>query len=92
MTNDLETRLLARAGEEGVRSSDDFVRGGKCVMELLWRDAAEEPAAGRELIVRCGSGVKVYPNPANSRMAWPSFVRITRTVFWAYSEDILPET
>lgn len=63
---------------------------GNRTIESLWHDAEEEPEAGRELITRSSKGIKVYPNPKNSHMAWPFFTRISRISSWLYSEDLLP--
>ena len=60
-------------------------------IEDLWHDAKEEPAPGREIITRNVKGIKVYPNPKNSKTSWEFFRRIAKVDFWAYSEDILPK-
>ena len=57
----------------------------------VWHQAAEEPAPGREIILRTSKGMKVHPNTTKSLMAWSYFIRITRAESWAYSEDFLPD-
>ena len=69
-------------------SADD---DSKRTIQGLWRDATEEPEAGRELITLSSKGIKVYPNPKNNRMAWPFFTRISRITSWFYSDELLPE-
>ena len=61
------------------------------LINSLWKDAEEEPEAGRELITRNAKGIKIYPNPKNSQTSWEFFRRIAKVDSWAYSEDILPK-
>lgn len=91
MTQDFETRLLTQAETEAVQSKDDFVRGGKTAIGLLWHSVEEEPTSGRELLLKTDKGLKVYPNPKNSQTAWQFFVRISHATAWAVSDDVLPE-
>lgn len=72
--------------DESTSAYDDSKR----IIQGLWRDAAEEPEAGRELITLSSKGIKVYPNPKNNRMAWPFFKRISRITSWFYSDELLP--
>ncbi len=73
--------------DESTSADDDSKR----TIHGLWRDASEEPEAGRELITLSSKGIKVYPNPKNNRMAWPFFTRISRITSWFYSDELLPE-
>ena len=65
-----------------------FLKGGRMLLELLWHESNEEPQAGRELIVKSSRGTKVYPNHLNTKMSWQCFVRITRVLEWAYSDEL----
>lgn len=91
MTENLETRLLAQAEAEAVQNKDDFVRGGKAAIDLLWNSVEEEPDSGKELLLQTDKGLKVYPNPKNSQTAWQFFVRISHAKAWAVSDELLPE-
>lgn len=90
MTQNLESRLLALAEADAAQSTDDFVRGGKAAIGLLWHSMDEEPVSGKELLLRTEKGIKVYPNPMNSRTSWQFFARISHATAWAASDDILP--
>lgn len=91
MTQDLESRLLAQAEEEKIQSTEDFVRGGKAAINLLWHSVEEEPEAEKELLLQTEKGLKVYPNPKNSKTSWMFFVRISRAKAWAVAEDLLAD-
>ena len=91
MTENLESRLLARAEAEAVQNKDDFVRGGKAAIDLLWHSVEEEPDSGKVLLLQTDKGLKVYPNPKNSQTAWQFFVRISHARAWAVSDELLPE-
>ena len=76
--------------EYSISTQDAYMRGAMLFIELLWNPASKKPDPGREIITICPKGMKIYPNPANTKMAWEFFVRISRVTEWAYSEDILP--
>jgi len=87
--------------EEYINGYLDGVRGnvhiayinGQCsYASLAWHTPDVVPEPGRELIVIGRKGIKIYPNPANGKMAWDFFVRISRMECWMYSEDILPDS
>ena len=59
MTENLESRLLAQAEAEAVENKDDFVRGGKAAINLLWHSVEEEPDSGKELLLQTDKGMKV---------------------------------
>lgn len=83
----IECVALEKSTLDESTSADDV---SKRTIHGLWRDASEEPEAGRELITLSSKGIKVYPNPKNNRMAWPFFTRISRITSWFYSDELLP--
>lgn len=85
----IECVALEKSTLDESTSADD---ASKRTLHGLWRDASEEPEAGRELITLSSKGIKVYPNPKNNRMAWPFFTRISRITSWFYSDELLPES
>lgn len=99
MTQDFETRLLALAEQEAVHSNEgsrtesieNFVRGGKGAIKLLWHSVEEPPKGDCHLITNGAKGIKMYPHVENTKMAWEYFVRISRITAWAKAEDLLPE-
>ena len=99
MTEETKEKLLAAANEDTLQSKDHpistqdaFVHGVNRYLGMIWRQAAEEPAPGREIILKTSKGMKVHPNTTKSQMAWSYFIRITRAESWAYSEDFLQES
>ena len=104
MTEETRKRLVTYAEDFGARIlydenddicniyADNFWEGTTWFRNHIWHSSDEQPQPGRELIVLTAKGIKIYPNPSNSKMAWDFFVRITHVEHWAYSEDILPDT
>ena len=76
--------------EYPISTQDACVHGVLIFLSLLWKTASKKPDPGRELIVLGSKGIKIYPNPVNTKMSWEFFARIARVEKWAYSEDILP--
>ena len=68
----------------------------KCGSDYLrfhaWHEASEEPERGKEIIIKTDKGLKVHSNAAYSLMDWNYFVRISRCLMWAYSEEFLPDS
>ncbi len=103
MTEETRKRLIADSVNFGERVqygvdddistvfADNFLEGADWSRNNIWHPSDEQPQPGRELIVITFKGIKIYPNPSNSKMAWPFFVRISRADRWAYAEDILPD-
>ena len=99
MTQSFKTKLQARAEQEAVHSKEEsrnegienFVRGGKGAIKLLWHSAEEPPEEECHLITRGAKGIKMYPHVKNTKMSWEYFVRISRITDWAKAEDLLPE-
>ena len=97
MTEQMKQALEKTVVEDTVRkkdypisTQDASVRGALIFLSLLWNPASKKPDPGRELIILSSKGIKIYPNPSNTKMAWEFFVRISHVEKWAYSEDILP--
>lgn len=75
-----------------ISTQDAALHGANLFLENLWHQVDVPPEPGKDLIVKSQKGMKIYPNPANTKMSWDFFVRISRAISWAYSEDILPNT
>lgn len=71
-----------------ISTQDACMHGALIFLSLLWNPKSQ--IQGRELIILSSKGIKIYPNPSNTKMAWEFFVRISHVEKWAYSEDILP--
>ena len=93
MKQALEKAVVEDTGKKKdnpISTQDAYMHGALTFLSLLWNPASKKPDPGRELIILNSKGIKVYPNPVNTKMAWEFFVRITRVEKWAYSENILP--
>lgn len=79
---------------DGVRANAHiaYINGQNSYASLVWHTTDAVPEPGRELIVIGRRGIKIYPNPANGKMSWEFFVRISRMERWMYAEDILPDS